>query len=157
MGEYDMYTTYRGKLIDLCEENDLTCSLNCTNDPCTLTIRPVGGIDAQISMLEAVEHQGYTSPDASIAMCYIDGEIRVEVHGIFAIADAILSKIKRLFANSYSAYTQYFSRDAMERGALRTGMMPTIERDNPSDEPDEDAPDDNTAGGGRRPASLGRM
>lgn len=125
MGEYDMYTTYRGKLIDLCEENDLTCSLNCTNYPCTLTIRPVGGIDAQISMLEAVEHQGYTIPDASIAMCYIDGEIRVEVHGIFAIADAILS-----------VTTHRTSPTRMPRMILKSNY---------------------TAGGGRRPASLGRM
>ena len=91
MGEYDMYTTYRGKLIDLCEENDLTCSLNCTNYPCTLTIRPVGGIDAQISMLETGDQQCYPRPEESIAMFYIVGAIRGELHRIFAIADAILS------------------------------------------------------------------
>lgn len=121
MDEYEMYNACCEKLMDLCAENNLYHSLSCTNYPCTLAIYPAGGMDAQISMLEAAEEQGYTSPNASITMRFIDGEIRIETRETFTIADALLSKIKRIFTNLYSAYTQYFFRDAMERGLQPAG------------------------------------
>ena len=128
MNEYEMYNAYCGKLMNLCIENKLAHSLNCTNYPCTLTIRPEGGMDAQISMLEAVEDQGYTSPNASITMRFIDGEIRIETREIFAITDALLSKIKRIFTNIYSAYMQYFFRDVMAR-VLQSSAAADPQRD----------------------------
>ena len=85
-------------------------------------------MDAQISMLEAVEDQGYTSPNASITMRFIDGEIRIETREIFAITDALLSKIKRIFTNIYSAYTQYFFRDVMAR-VLQSSAAADPQRD----------------------------
>lgn len=139
MNEYEMYIAHQGKLMDLCGENGLTCNINCTNYPCSLTIRPMAGMDAQISMLEAAEDEGYISPDASITMRYIDGEIRIETRETFAIADALLSKIKRTFANLYSAYTQYFFRDVMARG-LRPAYAAEAQRG--SDEAAPEAADD---------------
>ena len=88
--------------------------------PCTLTIKPVGGMDAQISMLED-DAANYISPDASIVLAYIDGDLSIRVSETFTIGDPLLQKIKNLFKNLYTTWTQYFFRDVMERGLRPAG------------------------------------
>ena len=115
MNELCKHASYRDKLEELCAESNLTYSLQLNRYPCTLTIKPVGGMDAQISMLED-DAANYISPDASIVLAYIDGDLSIRVSETFTIGDPLLQKIKNLFKNLYTTWTQYFFRDAMERG-----------------------------------------
>ena len=101
-------------------ESKLTYSMQLNRYPCTLTIKPVGGMDAQISMLED-DAANYISPDASIVLAYIDGDLSIRVSETFTIGDPLLQKIKNLFKNLYTTWTQYFFRDVMERGLRPAG------------------------------------
>ena len=115
MNELCKHASYRDKLEELCAESNLTYSLQLNRYPCTLTIKPVGGMDAQISMLED-DAANYISPDASIVFAFVDGDLTMRTSETFTIGDALLSKIKRLFANLYATWTQFCFRDTMERG-----------------------------------------
>lgn len=48
MNEYGKHEVYKEKLGSICEENNLTYSLRVDRYPCTLTIKPLGGMDAQL-------------------------------------------------------------------------------------------------------------
>ena len=98
MNESGKYEVYRKKLDGICEENGLTYALRTSRYPCTLTMKPLGGMEAQISMLEDND-ASYISPDASIALAYIDGDLSLKMSETFTISDALLSKSKRLFKN----------------------------------------------------------
>ena len=115
MNEFEKHSAYRDKLEDLCMESKLTYSMQLNRYPCTLTIKPVGGMDAQISMLED-DAANYISPDASIVFAFVDGDLTIRTSETFTIDDSLLQKIKNLFKNLYTTWTQYFFRDAMERG-----------------------------------------
>lgn len=71
----------------------------------------------------------YISPDASIALAYIDGDLSLKMSETFTISDALLSKIKRLFKNLYAMWTQFFFRDVLERGLLQYGVFPAAAED----------------------------
>lgn len=120
MNEFEKHSAYRDKLEDLCMESKLTYSMQLNRYPCTLTIKPIGGMDAQISMLED-DAANYISPDASIVLAYIDGDLSIRVSETFTIGDPLLQKIKNLFKNLYTTWTQYFFRDVMERGLRPAG------------------------------------
>ena len=62
MSEISMYEAQKKKLQGLCDEHDLVFRFIKDRYPITLTIKPVQGMDAQISMLENVEEVGYRSP-----------------------------------------------------------------------------------------------
>lgn len=115
MNEFEKHSAYRDKLEDLCMESKLTYSIQLNRYPCTLTIKPVGGMDAQISMLED-DAANYISPDASIVFAFVDGDLTIRTSETFTIDDSLLQKVKNLFKNLYATWTQYFFRDAMERG-----------------------------------------
>lgn len=144
MTESGKYEVYLKKLDGICEENNLTYSLRTNRYPCTLTIKPLGGLDAQISMLED-DDTSYISPDASIVFAYIDGELSLKMSETFTISDALLSKIKRLFKNLYAMWTQFFFRDILARGVLQAGDFPVAAEawtgDDEEDEPGDDAPE----------------
>ncbi len=128
---------------------------------------------AQLSMLEN-DTANYISPDASIVFAFVDGDLTMRTSETFTIGDALLSKIKRLFANLYATWTQFCFRDTMERG-LQPSAAADPQRDSEAtpeaaDEADFDEffsrkirmgrmalRSNRTAGGGRRPASTGRM
>lgn len=59
MSEISMYEAQKKKLQGLCDEHDLVFRFIKDRYPITLTIKPVQGMDAQISMLENVEEVGY--------------------------------------------------------------------------------------------------
>ena len=115
MSEFEKHCVYRDKLEDLCAENKLTYSVQLSRYPCTMTIKPVGGMDAQISMLED-DAANYISPDASIVFAFVDGDLTMRTSETFTIDDSLLQKIKNLFKNLYATWTQYFFRDVMARG-----------------------------------------
>ena len=138
MNEYEMYNAYCGKLMNLCIENKLAHSLNCTNYPCTLTIRPEGGMDAQISMLENVEEVGYRSPDASMSWIFEDGGLDTKVTGgTFTISKTLRTKIESILVKMITYWQQYFFRDVLEKNALRSGLMPVIDEDEAGDTDEE--------------------
>lgn len=134
MNEFEKYSAYRDKLEDLCAENKLTYSQQLSRYPCTMTIKPVCGMDAQISMLED-DAANYISPDASIIFAFVDGDLTMRTSETFTIDDSLLQKIKSLFKNLYATRTQYFFRDVMERG-LRPACIAEAQRGSDKVAPD---------------------
>ena len=105
-----------------------------TATPITLTIKPVQGMDAQISMLENVEEVGYRSPDASMTWIFEDGVLETKVTGgTFTISKTLRGKIENVLVKMIAYWQQYFFRDVMEKNALRPGVMPVIDEDEADD------------------------
>ena len=102
MNESGKYEVYLKKLDGICEENGLTYALRTNRYPCTLTIKPLGGMEAQISMLED-DDANYISPDASIVFAFVDGDLTMRTSETFTIDDSLLQKIKNLFKNLYTS------------------------------------------------------
>lgn len=129
MSEISKYEAYKKKLQGICDENDLIFRFKRDKYPITLTIRPAGGMDAQISMLENTDENGYTSPDAAIIFTFKDGALSYKTSKTFTISDALFSKIKNLFKNMHYTWLQFFYRDVIERGVLERQQMPQIDED----------------------------
>ena len=111
MSEIAKYEAYKKKLQGICDENNLVFRFRRDTYPITLTIKPVGGMGVQLSMLENVEETGYTSPDAYIMFTYKDGDITYKTSETFTIGEALFKKILNLFKNMYFCWLQYFFRD----------------------------------------------
>lgn len=146
MSEISMYEAQKKKLQGLCDEHDLVYRFIKDRYPITLTIKPVQGVEAQMSMLEDVEEVGYRSPDASMTWIFEDGVLETKVTGgTFTISKTLRGKIENVLVKMIAYWQQYFFRDVMEKNALRPGVMPVIDEDDgeiPGDEElDEDAPD----------------
>lgn len=101
MSELSKYEAYKKKLQGICDENDLTFRFRRNAYPITLTIKPIGGLEAQMSMLESAEDTGYTSPDAYIMFTYKDGDISYKTSETFTISESLFNKVKNLFKNMY--------------------------------------------------------
>lgn len=130
MSEISMYEAQKKKMQGLCEEHDLTYRFRKDCYPITFTIRPVQGVNAQLSMLEEVEDSGYRSPDASMTWIFADGVLETKVQGgTFTISKTLRSKIEIVLTKMITFWQQYFFRNIMERGALKQGMMPVIDED----------------------------
>ena len=63
MSEISMYEAQKKKMQGLCDEHDLVYRFEKDRYPIIFTIKPVQGMDAQISMLENVEAVSYTHLD----------------------------------------------------------------------------------------------
>ena len=138
MSEISMYEAQKKKLQGLCDEHDLVYRFVKDRYPITLTIKPVQGMDAQISMLENVEEVGYRSPDASMTWIFEDGVLETKVTGgTFTISKTLRGKIENVLIKMITYWQQYFFRDVMEKNALRAGLMPVIDED----DADDDIPD----------------
>ena len=113
MEEYNIFYGCLDKIETLCRENDLTVDLTSTSYPFTIIVRSYRPMYEQVAIPETEDRviQGGT-----ISMKYIDGELVISQSGYLEITGALQDKIKKLFTNLYRAYTQYFFRDAMERG-----------------------------------------
>ena len=141
MKEISKYEVYTEKLSNICEENGLTYSIQRNAYPFLLTIRPVGGMDAQLSMLEGMDENeatGYISPEASLVFAYKDGVLTHKISGTFTISDALFSKLKNLFKNLHAMWTMHFFRNSMETGLYNS---PLANSDAPAEETDEDTAD----------------
>lgn len=79
MSEISMYEAQKKKMQGLCDEHDLVYRFEKDRYPIIFTIKPVQGMDAQISMLENVEEVGYRSPDASMSWIFEDGGLDTKV------------------------------------------------------------------------------
>lgn len=116
MNEMERVSVYETKLENICEKNNLVYRFDYNRYPITLTIRPAGGMDNQISMLESAEaDEGqYTSPDATIIFAFKDGELTYRTSKTFTISDALFGKIKNLFRKMHALYCQYVHRFCTE-------------------------------------------
>jgi len=137
MSEITLYEAQKKKLQGLCEEHDLTFRFQKDSYPITLSISPLQGMDAQMSMLEDVETVGYRSPDASMTWIFEDGNLTTKVSGgTFTISKVLRTKIESVLLKMISYWQQYFFRDVIEKDALRKGMMPVINEAEANDPPD---------------------
>ena len=66
MSEITLYEAQAKKMQGICDEHNLTYRFLKDRYPIIFIIRPIQGMDAQISMLEAVEEAGYISPEAEM-------------------------------------------------------------------------------------------
>lgn len=134
MSEISMYEAQKKKMQGLCDEHDLVYRFVKDKYPITFTIKPVQGMDAQMSMLENVEEVGYRSPDASMTWIFNDGALETKVTGgTFTISKTLRTKIETVLAKMITYWQQYFFRDVMEKGSLRTGLMPVIDEEEAED------------------------
>ena len=144
MSEISMYEAQKKKLQGLCDEHDLVYRFEKDRYPIIFTIKPVQGMDAQISMLENVEEVGYRSPDASMSWIFEDGGLDTKVTGgTFTISKTLRTKIESILVKMITYWQQYFFRDVLEKNALRSGLMPVIDEDEAGDtdeEPEDDIP-----------------
>ena len=138
MSEISMYEAQKKKLQGLCDEHDLVFRFIKDRYPITLTIKPVQGMDAQLSMLENVEEVGYRSPDAAMMWIFSDGVLEMKVTGgTFTISKTLRGKIENVLVKMIAYWQQYFLRDVMEKNALRAGLMPVIDEDEADDGEDQ--------------------
>ncbi len=137
MSEITLYEAQKKKLQGLCDEHELSFRFRKDSYPITLTISPLQGMDAQMSMLEDVEEVGYRSPDSTMTWIFEDGNLTTKVSGgTFTISKVLRTKIESVLLKMISYWQQYFFRDVSEKDALRKGMMPVINEDEANDPPD---------------------
>ena len=126
MSEKYKFEAQKKKLQGICDENNLVFRFRGDQYPATLTIRPTGGMGAQLSMLETADETGYISPDAYIRFSYDGGDLEYDMAEKFAISDVLLSKIKNIFRKMYSFWTGFFFKEIIENGILSGDQLPTI-------------------------------
>lgn len=132
------YEAQKKKMQGLCDEHDLVYRFEKDRYPIIFTIKPVQGMDAQISMLENVEEVGYRSPDASMSWIFEDGGLDTKVTGgTFTISKTLRTKIESILVKMITYWQQYFFRDVLEKNALRSGLMPVIDEDEAGDTDEE--------------------
>ena len=109
MNEMDKLGVLEKKLGGVCDKNDLIYKFRYDHYPITLTIRPAGGMNNQMSMLESTEADegNYTSPDAYIMFAFKDGDLIYRTSKTFTIPDSLFAKVKNLFKKMHALYCQY--------------------------------------------------
>ena len=116
MREIELYAELKGKLQKLCNDNNLTFSIQ-TEYPFLLTIKPVNGVDAQQTMMEGMGiNTEYISADASLVFAYRDCELRYKISETWTISDDLFGKLKKAFKDLHAAYMAYFFREYHEYG-----------------------------------------
>jgi hypothetical protein len=128
--EYFKYGSYKKKLQNICEENDLIFRFSHESYPITLTVSPNPEKADQIGMAEVIGGDEYPdSPNASLVFAFIDGSLTYRMSETFTIGDALFSKIKNLYKNMHSLWLQFFFREVIEKiekGALTIRDFPSI-------------------------------
>lgn len=147
MSEITLYEAQAKKMQGICDEHNLTYRFLKDRYPIIFIIRPIQGMDAQISMLEAVEEAGYISPEAEMMWIFKDGALETRVTGgTFTISKTLRTKIESILMKMITYWQQYFFKDVLEKHSLAAGMMPVISEDEVEDddayEEDPEDPDD---------------
>lgn len=140
MNEISKYGVYKEKLQGICDENNLTFSIQNKKYPFFMTVKPLSGMDGQMTMLEDVDtgETGYISPEAIIVFAYKDGDLAYKMSDTINISDTLFNKIKNLFKKLYTCWVQYYFRDRTENAC---SDAPCAECDTAEDaEAQEDAP-----------------
>lgn len=147
MREIDKYGVLKEKLQGICEENNLTYNIKNHGYPFLMIIKPLGGVDAQQTMLEGMEEAtgtGYISPDASLVFAYKDGDLSYKISETWTISENLFNKLKNIFKKMHFLWLQYFFRDVHEHspGVIPLHDDPTAPQDEaPCEEEDEDTSD----------------
>ena len=137
MSEITLYEAQKKKLEGLCDEHNLTYRFKKDGYPITLTISPLHGVGEQLSMLEGADEKSYISPDACMTWFFEDGNLTTKVSGgTFTISKVLRTKIESILLKMISYWQQYFFRDVIEKGSLKTGSMPVINESEANDPPD---------------------
>lgn len=132
MREIDKYNILKEKLQGICEENNLTYSIQNRKYPFLMTVKPLGGLDNQQTMMEGMdtaEGTGYISPDATLVFAYRDGELSYKISETWTISATLFNKLKNLFVKLCSMWMMYFFRDVMECGGVPSGDTATADQD----------------------------
>ena len=116
MREIDKYNVLKEKLQGICDENNLTFSIQNRKYPFFMTVKPCTGLDAQMTMMENEDtgDTGYISPEAIIVFAYKDGDLAYKMSDTINISDTLFNKIKNLFKKLYTCWVQYYFRDRTE-------------------------------------------
>ena len=122
MRELDKYNVLKEKLQGICDENNLTYSIQNRTYPFLMTVKHLGGMDAQQTMLEGMDtcETGYISPDASLVFAYRDGVLNYKISETFTISEALFTKIKNLCKKLHDMWMMHFYRDIIECGYVRS-------------------------------------
>lgn len=145
MREIDKYGVLKEKLQGICDEHNLTFSIQNRKYPFFMIVKPQGGLDAQQTMMEGMDEPGetgYISPDASLVFTYRDGALSYKISETFTISDTLFSKIKNLFNKMHALWTQHFFRDVTETSPGIAASV-TGEGQEAEDDPAEDEDADN--------------
>lgn len=132
MNESAAYEGYKKKLEGICDKNNLTYTLSVGGYPITLTIRPVQGMEEQMTMLAMADEEPYNDSDATIVLVIEDGALSYKMSKRFTINKTTFDKITNLFKKLHFCYLQMFHRNVTEKGLLRVPYTPT-----PPDESNE--------------------
>lgn len=124
MNEVSNYEVQKKKLDGLCDEHNLIAKFKGDKYPITMTVRPLTGMDEQLTMMENIEENGYTSPDACIVFAMKDGEVDIVTSETFAISSTLFSKLEGIFKKMHFFWVQYFFRDIIEKRVLTKETMP---------------------------------
>lgn len=150
MSEISSYEAQVKKMQGLCEEHNLVYRFKKDRYPMTFTIKLSHAMDAQMSMLENAEDEGYISPKASMTWIFNDGVLETKVHGgTFTISKTVRTKIENILIKMITFWQQYFFRSVVEGQLLPERKMPVIndealwpEDAAPFEEDDEDEEDE---------------
>ena len=146
MREIDKYGVLKEKLKGICDEHNLTYSIQNKSYPFLMTIKPLGGVDAQQIMLEGMDDPtgtGYISPDASLVFAFRNGDLFIKISGTLEIDYELFNKLKNLFTKLYSLWMQHFFLDINKYSPNAVNVPdPTAE---PQDEQDCTEEDEDTA------------
>lgn len=127
MSEISSYEAQVKKMQGLCEEHNLVYRFRKERYPMTFTIKPSRAMDAQMSMRENAEDEGYISPEASMTWIFNDGVLETKVRGgTFTISKTTRTKIENILIKMITFWQQYFFRCVIENGSLSSNAMPTI-------------------------------
>ena len=138
MSEISMYEAQKKKMQGLCDEHDLVYRFEKDRYPIIFTIKPVQGMDAQISMLENVEEVGYRSPDASMSWIFEDGGLDTKVTGgTFTISKTLRTKIESILVKMITAKAARLIDALEELGVVGPYNGSDGREVLPTDEPDD--------------------
>lgn len=126
MNESAAYEGYKKKLEGICDENHLIYTLSVQGYPITLTIKPVQGLEEQMTLLAMADEKPFNNPDATITFIMEDGVLTYKMSERFTIGDALFNKIKNLFKKLHFCYLMMFHRDVTEKQLLRVPYEPTL-------------------------------
>ncbi len=124
------YESYEKKLQGICDENNLVYTISKRSNPFMLVVRPSSERYDQTSLVDAKDQKTYTSEDASLCIFYResgDEKPSYKFSNDFAMGEALLGKLKNLFANLHKQYMRFFFDEIMTKGIIAADKLPTIE------------------------------
>ena len=117
MSELSSFKQQREKLAGICDEHNLVYSFK-TGYPITLKIRPSGGMDEQLSMLEAAGDEDRIPQDAYITFSFTEEGVKTVTDGRFPISETLYNKLKNIFKKMVDFWVRHFFRSLIENALV---------------------------------------